>query len=505
VAQALNEAVALGDYLGGRFVAVPHDHADGSIERVSPRDFNDVTLRARYRHDAVDEAIDRAQRAFPLWAARPLDERTALLRVLRERLSAHAEAFALAITREVGKPLWEARTELSAALNKIDITLSDGLALVAPREVAKGQRYAFKPHGVAAVLGPFNFPLHLVHGHVVPLLALGNTVVIKPSELAPLVGQLYAQCFHEAGFPDGVFNLVQGPASQGALLAAHPRVDVVALTGSVAAGQAIKRATLDQPNKLLALELGGRNPAIVLADADMDKAVHDVLWGALVTSGQRCSGTAVALVERACFATFTAKLKAQMEKVVIGDPLTSGVFMGPLVSEAARARYLAALAEAQADGVRRIDSPRSLSISPEGTYVSPSLHVVDVPKRRAYEHEELFGPDLALQLVEDLDQALVSANDSQFGLSASVFTRNESKFEHAFHALRYGCVNWNAPTCGASSRLPFGGTRQSGNHRPAALFSSLYAAYPVATLQGAQSLDATSVSPGFPLPEQSSG
>jgi succinylglutamic semialdehyde dehydrogenase len=501
VAQALSEVTALGDYIGGGFVAVANDRADGVITRVSPRDFADVIIRAPYRHAAVEDALSRAQQAFPGWSLCSLEERKALLLTLRARLLAASEELALAITREIGKPLWEARTEVQAALNKIDITLADGLALVSAREVAKGQRYAFKPHGVAAVLGPFNFPLHLVHGHVVPLLALGNCVVVKPSELSPLVGQLYAQCFHEAGFPAGVFNLVQGPAAQGALLSAHRAVQVVALTGSYAAGQAIKRATVDQPDKLLALELGGRNPAIVLADADMDKAVHDVLWGALVSTGQRCSGTAVALVERACFDTFAAKLELQMEKVVVGDPLTAGVFMGPLVSDAARARYLAALTQAEADGVRRLDAPRTLSIAPEGAYVAPSLHLVNGQEPRAYDREELFGPDLALEQVDDLEQALSRANDSPYGLSASVFTGSESRFEHAFHALRYGCVNWNAPTCGASSRLPFGGTRQSGNHRPAALFSTLYAAYPVASIHGAGRLDAASVSPGFPLPE----
>jgi succinylglutamic semialdehyde dehydrogenase len=502
VAQALSEVPALGDYLAGRFVAVPRDHADGVIERVSPRDFSDLVARVPFRHRAVDEAVACARAAFPAWAALALDRRKTLLLSLRQVLVQRSEALALSITREIGKPLWEARTEVSAALNKIDITLSDGLLLVSPREVAAGQSYAFKPHGVAAVLGPFNFPLHLVHGHVVPLLALGNTLVVKPSELAPITGQLYAQCFHDAGFPAGVFNLVQGPAAQGALLAAHADVDVVALTGSFAAGQAIKRATLDQAHKLLALELGGRNPAIVLGDADLDKAVHDVLWGALVTTGQRCSGTAVALVERACFAAFAQKLKAQMARVQVGDPLSSGVFMGPLVSEAARVRYAAALRTAEAEGVELLLSAPSLPALPqEGAYCGPSLHLVHSPTGRAYEREELFGPDLALEQVDDLEHALTRANDSAYGLSASVFTRDAARFEHAFHALRYGCVNWNAPTCGASSRLPFGGTRQSGNHRPAALFSTLYAAYPVASIHGAASLDPSSVSPGFPLPE----
>jgi succinylglutamic semialdehyde dehydrogenase len=505
VAQALSEVLALGDYLGGRFVPVAADHADGSIERVSPRDFSALIMRAPFRHAAVNEAVAQAREAFLAWAACSLEQRKALLLKLRELLAQRSQTLALAITHEIGKPLWEAHTELAAALNKIDITLGEGLSLVAPREMAKGQHYAFKPHGVAAVLGPFNFPLHLVHGHVVPLLLLGNTVVVKPSELAPVTGQLYAQCFHDAGFPAGVFNLVQGPAAQGALLAAHEDVDVVALTGSFAAGRAIKRATLEQAHKLLALELGGRNPAIVLGDADLDKAVHDVLWGALVTTGQRCSGTAVALVERSCFDAFANKLKTQMERVVVGDPLTANAFMGPLVSEGARARYLAALQAAQAAGVEVLSAGQLASPELPGAYVAPSLHLVRTPGTRAYEREELFGPDLALEVVDDLEHALARANDSVYGLSASVFTRSESQFARAFHALRYGCVNWNAPTCGASSRLPFGGTRHSGNHRPAALFSTLYAAYPVASIHGPLSLDRAGVSPGFPLPDDVQG
>lgn len=500
MAPALTPARALGDFIAGRFVLPADDAGDGLIERRSPRDFDDVVLRAPVRDAAVDEAVAAARAAAGGWARTPPEARKALLTALRAALAARGEELCAAITREVGKPGWEARAELSAALAKVDITLADGLSLVAPREMGEGQRYAFKPHGVAGVLGPFNFPLHLVHGHVVPLLVTGNTVVVKPSELAPLVGQLYAECFAAAGFPAGVFNLVQGDARQGARLAAHPELDVVALTGSYAAGQAIKRATLEQPHKLLALELGGRNPAIVLRDADLDKAVHDVLWGAFVTSGQRCSGTAVALVARELFGAFLARARQQMERIAVGDPLRPDVFMGPLVSEAARVRYLAQLAQAEAEGAQPVVAASALELTPRGAYVSPSLHIVQVPRGSAYEREELFGPDLALEPVDDLEQAVARANQSPYGLSASVFTRDERAFEHALGELRYGCVNLNAPTCGASSRLPFGGTRRSGNHRPAALFSTLYSTYPVASIRGAATLDPRTLSPGWGAP-----
>ena len=495
---SLAEVSALGDYVGGRFIPVPPDRADGLIERVSPRDYDDLVGRYPTRVAAVDEAVAAARAAFPSWSLCPPAERKARLLALKQAIAARAGDFAALMAREVGKPLWEAETEVAAALQKVDVTLAEGLELVAPREpVAGAQRYVFRPHGVAAVIGPFNFPLHLVHGHVVPALALGNTVIVKPSELAPGIGQLYALCAHEAGFPPGVFNLVQGAATSGAYLAAHPDVDAVMLTGSYAVGQAVKRATLDQPHKLLALELGGRNPAIVLADADLDKAVHDVLWGAFITAGQRCSGTAVALVERSLYDAFAAKLLEKVDRLQVGDPLTERPFMGSLVSEAARARHLAALANAERQGVLALRAAGELPSGLRGAYVRPSVHEVRTPLGLAYEVEELFGPDLALEPVEDLDAAIARANASPYGLSVSVFSRDAERFEHAFARLRYGCVNWNAPTCGASSRLPFGGTRKSGNHRPAALFSTLYASYPVASISGPEHLDTQKLSPGL--------
>jgi succinylglutamic semialdehyde dehydrogenase len=222
-----------------------------------------------------------------------------------------------------------------------------------------------------------------------------------------------------------------------------------------------------------------------------------VLWGAFVTAGQRCSGTAVALIERGIFDAFSRHLLAKLASLKVGDPLASDVFMGPLISEPARVRYLAALAQAEHAGILARSSAGAVAGVPQGAYVPPSVHEIRQARGLAYELDELFGPDLALEAVDDLDHAITRANDSPYGLSASVFTDREDRFEHAFARLRYGCVNWNTPTCGASSRLPFGGTRKSGNHRPAALFSTLYATYPVASLRGPKTLDAITLSPGF--------
>ena len=345
------------------------------------------------------------------------------------------------------------------------------------------------------MLGPFNFPLHLPNGHVLPALACGNTVVFKPSEVAPHAAELYARCLIEAGVPAGAFNLVQGPGPLGAALAAHPGVDGVLFTGSWAVGQAIQRAALGQ-TKLLALEMGGKNAAIVLRDADLDKAIYDALFSAFVSAGQRCTAASRLIVEgppqRAD--AVAARIAALAGRLCIGHPLDEGVFMGPLASEQALDRFEKGVRAASAETVlepRRL-SPRGL----RGCYVSPSVHRVRQRSGTPYEREELFGPDLAVYHAAGAEEAVEIANATDYGLAASVHTASRESFERCLSALQCGVVNWNAPTVGASGRLPFGGLKRSGNHRPAALFSTLYCAAPVAVLHGEPRLDPAKLAPG---------
>src|SRR5207237_7527886 len=251
----------------------------------------------------------------------------------------------------------------------------------------------FKPLGVVAVLGPFNFPVHLPNGHVLPALACGNTVVFKPSEIAPHAAELYARCLAESGVPPGAFNLVQGPGPVGAALAAHPGVDGVLFTGSWAVGQAIQRASLGQ-TKLLALEMGGKNAALVLRDADLDKAVYDALFSAFVSAGQRCTAASRLIVEGppARADAVAARIAAAAERLSIGHPLREGVFMGPLASEPGREKFLAASRAAP----ETMLEPRALSPGGlRGWYVTPGVHRVRARTGSAYERDEQFGPDLA--------------------------------------------------------------------------------------------------------------
>ncbi len=478
-----------GSYIGGDFL--PPQDVDAELISLDPHSGEPVG-RVAVSLQAVERAVAAASAARRSWRETTLATRVDAMGRVAAELTLRGEELAQRISREVGKPLWEARTEVRAAIAKIQISAEEGLTLVQEVRLEDGSSYAPAPHGVLAVLGPFNFPLHLMNGHVIPALLMGNTVVLKPSEIAPFVGELYVEALHAAGLPPGVLNLVQGGAEVGAALAAHSDVQGVLFTGSYRAGLAIQRATLTQPGKLLALEMGGKNPALVLADAPFDKALHDVAWGAYITAGQRCSGTALCFVERSLIEAVQTRLTQMLPGIRVGDPLED-VFMGPLATAGARALLEQQLAAAHRAGIHQV----ATSEAPSGAAYAPAtLHrVEEFDGALPYLTEELFGPDLALLPIDDLEHGVALANALPYGLAASVFTSDASAFEWARGHLEYGCINHNAPTPGASSRLPFGGVKQSGNHRPAALWSSLYCSYPVATLRGG--VERPALSPGL--------
>ena len=485
------------DLISGRWTRAAEP--EGELENRSPADLSAVISRHAFAVSQVDAAVLAARAAQPAFAALPAEARAQLVRNIGAVLRQHEEELARAIALDVGKPLWEARTEAQACAAKAGITADDGLKLVAPF-AAPGQARAecrFRPLGVVAVLGPFNFPVHLPNGHILPALACGNAVVFKPSEIAPHAAEVYARCLQQAGVPDGVFNLVQGAGRAGAALAAHAQVDGVLFTGSWGVGQAIARAALGQ-TRLLALEMGGKNAALVLEDADLDKALYDTLFSAFVSAGQRCTAASRAIVvgPPARADAFARRIAALAGKLSVGHPLDDGVFMGPLASEAALLKFEQGQPGAAA-GIETVLSPRRLSPRGlRGCYVSPGVHRVHLRTGSPYEVEELFGPDLAVHAAASLDEAVQIANATEYGLAASVHTASRAQFERALAGLACGVVNWNAPTVGASGRLPFGGLKRSGNHRPAALWSTLSCASPVAILEGEPALDLGKLAPG---------
>jgi succinylglutamic semialdehyde dehydrogenase len=469
-----------------------------TLESVSPSDPADVVGRFPVADAAaVADAVARARDAFPRWRDAGSEVRAAVLERFARVVAEREAELALLVAREVGKAHWDALAEARLLAPKVAVTLAEGMALVRPIAPAAGQRATYRPRGVLAVYGPFNFPAHLPNGHIAPALATGNTVVFKPSEVAPAAGAWMAERWRDAGLPDGVLEVVQGGPDTGRALA-RADVDGILFTGSYATGRALQEATLDAPHKLLALELGGSNAMIVCADADLDLAVSEAALSIAATTGQRCTATRRIFVDRAVREPFQEKLCRVLGGLRVGPPLEDGVFMGPLASHAAherleRMRGLAA--EAGGERVLLVDTGRPPPYAGAGL-----VRFESTVQRHPYQREEIFGPEAALYPVDDLDEAIAAANDSDYGLAASVITRSRAQYERCIGQIRTGVLNWNKGTVGASGRLPFGGSGKSGNDRPAGVTATLYCTSPQAHLESEAGFDPAGLPPGMPRP-----
>lgn len=447
---------------------------------------------------AVAAAVARARRAFPAWRDAGLEARAGVLRRFRDAARAARDELARLIAREVGKALWDAEAEAALLPAKVDATLDRGMRLVEPIEAGPGARATFHPRGVLAVLGPFNFPAHLPNGHIVPALATGNTAVFKPSELAPAVGERMLELWRAAGLPEGVLEIVHGGADTGRSLAVHPDVDAVLFTGSYSAGRALREATLDQPGKLLALEMGGNNAVVVLADADLELAVSETALSICATTGQRCTCAGRLFVHRSAIDAFAERLLRLLRGVKIGPPLEPGVFMGPLVSE----RAFATLAHTR-ELAAEAGGERILRVEPDlpAPYAGPGLvRFAGLGQSHPYQREEIFGPEASLYAFDELEEAIAAVNDSDYGLVASVITRDRSRYQHCIGRVRTGLLNWNRGTIGASGQLPFGGGGRSGNDRPAGITATVYCTVPQAHLESEAGFDPAALPPGMPKP-----
>ncbi|CAN7402011.1 succinylglutamate-semialdehyde dehydrogenase [Caulobacter sp. LjRoot300] len=428
----------------------------------------------------VAAAVAAARKAFPAWADLPREERIAVLRRYKDVLVARTTTFAEALSRETGKALWETKAELGSMAGKVDASIKayeertgeHENAMVFGRAVLR-----HRPHGVMAVLGPFNFPGHLPNGHIVPALLAGDTVVFKPSEETPLAGQLLVEALEAAGVPPGVVNLVQGGREVGQVLI-DQEIDGLLFTGSAAAGAVFRRHFADRPDVILALELGGNNPLVVWDAGDAEAVAALVVQSAFITTGQRCSCARRAIVsDDAAGRAVIDAVAALSERLVIG-PWNGGEepFMGPLISNRAAAMALASARAMPGKAVRAMTAVDGLS----GAFVSPGL--VDVTGETVPD-EELFAPLLQVRRVGSFDEAIAAANATRYGLSAGLISNETAHWDHFLKRIRAGVVNWNRPTTGAAGTMPFGGLGSSGNHRPSAYYAADYCAYPVASFE----------------------
>ena len=435
----------------------------------------------------VDKAFAAARQAFGPWWDLTSEQRIEIAERFRDNVRESADELALLIARETGKPLWETKTEAGAVAAKVDLSIdafrtrrdTTSFELSGMQAVTR-----YKPHGVCAVLGPFNFPAHLPNGHIVPALITGNTIVFKPSEVTPGVGAWMVQKWSESGLPDGVLNLVQGMRSVGEAIAGHTELDGLFFTGSNRAGKSLHQSFGAHPQKILALEMGGNNPLIVHQAEDVQAAAYLTILSAFYTSGQRCTcARRLILPDNKESDRFIETLVEMMSKVAFGfyddDPQP---FMGTVISQKMGRRMV----EAQADLIKQggksiveLASHRDCD-----ALVSPGL--IDVTEIANRSDEELFGPLLNVIRVKDFDAAIKEANNTAYGLSAGLLSSSEDCYKQFIHQIRAGIVNWNRQTTGASGKLPFGGSGLSGNHRPSAYFAVDYCSFPVASLESSK-------------------
>ncbi|MBX3316727.1 MAG: aldehyde dehydrogenase family protein [Phycisphaeraceae bacterium] len=485
--------------IGGRWIPAPGD----SVRSFNPARPDQLVYSSYSSVEHLHEAVAAARAALPAWSSWTRERRFAVLQRFKSLVAARAQQIADLICDETGKAMWDSKGEASALTNKVDITLdatpTGALSRVTGVEFAmtptKQGRSWFRPHGVMAVLGPFNFPAHLPNGHIVPALALGNTIVLKPSDKAPATGQLLIELFHEAldaeNAPRGVVNLVQGGADVASALSSHNDIDGILFTGSWPIGRRIMEANLDRPGRILALEMGGNNAAVVMPDADLKQALVECVRSGFVTTGQRCTCTRRVIVHESIAPKFIPAFCKAASNLIVGDPrATHPVFMGPIINGPSRDAVFAFQKSLQRAGAEILVPSTSIDTPERGFYLTPGIARVDRftlgsesdldAGRDAGCDTEVFGPLVRISVVKSLDEAIEQANTTRYGLAASIFTKDHAAAERFLFEARAGCINVNTGTAGASSKLPFGGLGLSGNHRPAGSFSVDYCAYPVA-------------------------
>lgn len=421
----------------------------------------------------VEKSVRKSVASFRGWAGLSLERRRSALEECRTALRDRAEQLAVVISRETGKPLREARLEMAAAIAKFDLTFADGERYLRDTPVEDGPHSAMvrrHPLGPAAVIAPYNFPIHLGHGAAVAYLLAGNTVLFKPSPLAVNTGLAYAQAM-QTGLPAGVFEVVPGWGETGKALCAHPEVRAVCFTGSVPVGRSISETLAGDYSKCLALELGGKNSAIVCADADPALAAEAVADGMCLTAGQRCNATSRVLVDRKIAEVFLDRLLASVARYHPGDVLEESTMLGPLISLSARERYEKLSSLDIGEWILPGGILEKNHSEQHGYWVLPAIVMVSnaaVLDRSPLAIEETFAPILAIEMFST-DADAVSRHEAwKFGLSASVFTADHARFQRLGAELSVGNLYHNLPTTFSPSTLPFGGWGSSGNGRPGA-------------------------------------
>lgn len=467
------------------------DAVEKIIKRESPCDTDTLLYECPVEYRHVPLILESAQSGFSVWRNTPTEQRIEHLQKFASIVQDRHDEFARSIALEAGKPLWEAKTEASAIVSKVKVTIEDSLPRIANKfydEIMPGTKghLRYKPVGPCLVIGPFNYPCHLPNGQILSALISGNSIIFKPSEKTAHSAQLLIECLAASGFPKGVINLAQGDGEMASRLVRAKEVKGIFFTGSKEVGLKITSATHQDLNKLVSLELGGKNIVIAHEDTDMNHTLGELLKGAFYTTGQRCTSVAVVAIHRKIHQEFIEKFHALAKRIIVDHPLDHECmpFMGPLIDQRSVESYLLFMGMAKREGITEIMRGKQLEKKFNGYYVGPSVHLAESwdPKSH-FLSSEIFGPNCTFVPYDDIDEAIAITNGTEYGLASAVFTQSAQIADHCYSNIDSGIFNINRSTAGASAKLPFGGVKNSGNYRPAAVSTIDSCVYQMAGLE----------------------
>lgn len=418
----------------------------------------------------VDAAVKAARNAFPSWSLTPAPKRAEILYRAAERLAREKEEFSRLMTREMGKVLTEARGDVQEGVDMLYYIAGEGRRMfgeTTPSELPNKLAMSVRaPIGVCGCITPWNFPLAIPSWKLAPALVAGNTVVFKPAEDTPLIGQRFAELLIDCGLPEGVLNVIHGAGDTGAALVAHPEVDLISFTGSTEVGREVARTCADT-YKRVSLEMGGKNAIIVMDDANIPLAVDGAVWGAFGTSGQRCTASSRLVVHKKVYGEFVGQLVERAKSLRLGDGVNDKTDVGPVINEVQlnRIHEYTEIGKAEGAKLQCGGSIASCDALTDGWFYTPTVFSNVEPGMRVAQ-EEIFGPTTCVIPVDNLDHAINVVNGVKYGLSSAIYTADVNRAFHAMRDLKTGIVYVNASTIGAEVHLPFGGVKQTGNgHR----------------------------------------
>lgn len=428
-----------------------------------------------------------ARKAWPQWAVLSMGSRSEIIYRFANRVRSASEKLAGMIARETGKPLWEARLEVEQTAARVEISMKAYSDRTSQRRVegAHQARNALrhKPHGVLAILGPFCSPLLIPVTHIIPALLAGNAIVFKPSEHTPAIGEELVKMLQECGVPPTIIRFVAGGPDVGSALIQQADIDGVLFTGSSRTGMILNRHFAAQPNKLVALEMGGNNPIIVWDTLDISGAATLVVQSAFASAGQNCMAASRLIVRDVLYERLIQEINLLTGRLIVGEPLDNPApFMGPVIDNNTAEGLLESFVVLMSSGgkvIRHMTRPVK-----DRPFITPGI--IDVTNLSQRPDIELFGPLLQVVSVSTFEEAVAEANNSRYGLVASLIGGTADQYDTFWLNVKAGIINWNRPTTAVMASAPIGGVGLSGNHRPTSYYAADYCAYPVASTEAEQ-------------------